>query len=91
MKIETIRFVARDEDEAYFIRAMHQLAAGCLLLGAREQALTALVGVVSGVVGERQPMRWQGDRQTRRQRTASGDSSSQPTSTVDGTGHTSHT
>ncbi|HZM25817.1 MAG TPA: hypothetical protein VFB89_00490 [Gemmatimonadales bacterium] len=34
MRVETIRFVARNEDEAYFIRAMHQLAAGCLLLGA---------------------------------------------------------
>lgn len=54
MKVETIRFVARDEDEAYFIRAVHQLAAGCLLLGAREHALTALLDVVSRAVGERQ-------------------------------------
>jgi hypothetical protein len=54
MKVETIRFVARNDEEAYFIRAVHQLATGCVVLGAREHALTALVDVVSRAVGERQ-------------------------------------
>lgn len=53
MKVETIRFVVRDEGEAYFIRAIHHLAGGCLFLGVRDRALTALVEVVSGAVEQR--------------------------------------
>ena len=54
MKAETIRFVARNDDEAYFYRTVHHLAAGCLLLDAKDNAVTALLDVVSKAVGERQ-------------------------------------
>jgi hypothetical protein len=54
LKIETIRFVARDEDEAYFIRAVLQLATGCVLMNAEDDVLTALVDVVTKAVGARQ-------------------------------------
>jgi hypothetical protein len=54
VKVETIRFATRDEDEAYFYRAMHHLASGCVQMGAREKALTALLEVVTTAVRERQ-------------------------------------
>lgn len=57
MKMETIRFASRDDDETYFYRTVHQLAAGCLLLDVKESAVTALLDVVSRAVGERQKQR----------------------------------
>jgi transcriptional regulator with XRE-family HTH domain len=59
MKMETIRFASRNEDEAYFYRTMHHLAAGCLLLGARDEAVTAVLEVMGRAVGERQERRRQ--------------------------------
>lgn len=53
MKVETIRFVARDDEEAYFYRTMHQLTSGCLMLGAKDDALTAVLEVMARAVGER--------------------------------------
>lgn len=54
MKMETIRFVSRDDDETYFYRTVHQLAAGCVLLNATDLAVTALLAVVSKAVEESQ-------------------------------------
>lgn len=54
MKIETIRFASRSEDDAFFYRTVHHLAAGCLLLGAKDNAVTALLEVVRKAVDERQ-------------------------------------
>jgi transcriptional regulator with XRE-family HTH domain len=53
VKVETIRFVARNDDEAYFVRAMHHLTGGCLLLGAKDEALAAMLDVMNRAIGRR--------------------------------------
>ena len=52
MKMETIRFASRNDDETYFYRTVHQLAAGCVLLNATDHAVTALLAVVSKAVAD---------------------------------------
>lgn len=47
MKMGTIRFASRNDDEAHFYRTVHQLAIGCLLLGAEDEAVTAILDVMS--------------------------------------------
>ena len=54
MKMETISFASRSDDETYFYKMVHQLAAGCVLLDATDLAVTALLAVVSEAVADSQ-------------------------------------
>lgn len=54
MRMETIRFASRNNDETYFFRTIHQLAAGCLLLGAQDDAVAAVLEVMGKAVAEQQ-------------------------------------
>jgi hypothetical protein len=60
-KVETIRFASRNDDETYFYRAVHQLGAGCVLLNARDHAVTALLAVLSRAVADCQRQQGQPD------------------------------
>lgn len=61
MKMETIRFASRNDDETYFYRTVHQLAAGCVLLNATNHAVIALVAVVSEAVAQSQRLQGRAD------------------------------
>jgi hypothetical protein len=61
MKMETIRFASRSDDETYFYRMVHQLAAGCVLLDATDLAVTALLTVVSEAVADSQRLQGRTD------------------------------
>jgi transcriptional regulator with XRE-family HTH domain len=54
MRMETIRFASRNNDETYFFRTIHQLAAGCLLLGAQDDAVAAVLEVMGKAVAQQQ-------------------------------------